>query len=482
MNEQRSFLHALRGEPGPGGPVDDTAHVRVDGTALSWAGLHASARRLAARLPDAGPLAVCAVPTIETVIAVTTGILTGTTVVPVPPDAGPVEVAHVITDSHATCWAGPARAGVDVPVVDVEVVPGGHDHAAVESWPPIEQESVAMILYTSGTTGVPKGVVLSHRALAAGIDGLADAWDWTAEDTVVHGLPLFHTHGLILGVLGSLHVGSRIAHTGRPTPQRYAATPGTMYLGVPTVWSRIVADVPSARALAHARLLVSGSAPLPIPVLERLRELTGQSPVERYGMTETMVTLSCRADGERRPGWVGTPLIGARTRIRTEDGAQAPADGETIGELQVRGPMLFTEYLGQPEATAKAWTNDGWFATGDLATRDAEGFHRIVGRESVDLITSGGYRIGAGEIETSLLARPEVLEVAVVGVPDADLGQRIVAFVVTRPEHTTDDVAGQLVDHVANDVSRHKRPRDIRFVTQLPRNEMGKVQKRTLMG
>ncbi|WP_375002593.1 acyl-CoA synthetase [Aeromicrobium sp. CTD01-1L150] len=456
-------------------PSDTSPALTVDGRPTSLAALRDDALRLGSRLPGSGPLAVLAEPTLETVLAVTAGILTGVPVVPVPPDAGAAEVRHILDDSGATTWFGPGRDGVELPTPD---------HAATDV-PPREParsrpSDIAMILYTSGTTGAPKGVLLSHGSIVAGLEGLADAWDWTADDTVVHGLPLFHTHGLILGVLGGLHLGSRVVHTGRPTPEGYAAARGTMYFGVPTVWSRIAADEESARALSSARLIVSGSAPLPVPVFERLRELVGQPPVERYGMTETMITLSTRADGERRPGWVGLPVGGTQTRLRTDDGQDVPRDGETIGRLEVRGPLLFDGYLGLPEATAESLTDDGWFITGDMAVVGPDGFHRIVGRESVDLIKSGGYRIGAGEIETSLLARQEVKEVAVVGLPDPDLGQRIVAYVVADPADATDDVAEQLIEHVARDLSRHKRPREIRFVSDLPRNAMGKVQKKQL--
>ena len=183
-------------------------------------------------------------------------------------------------------------------------------------------------MYTSGTTGLPKGAVLSRGAIAADLDGLAAAWEWTPDDTLVHGLPLFHVHGLILGVLGALRVGSRLIHTGRPTPGAYAAARGTLYFGVPTVWSRVCADPAAARELSGARLLVSGSAPLPVPVFEQMAALTGQSPVERYGMTETLITLSTRASGERRAGHVGTPIDGVETRLVGDDGhADAPRRG-----------------------------------------------------------------------------------------------------------------------------------------------------------
>jgi fatty acid CoA ligase FadD36 len=471
----RILLHALRDSS----RADDPLAVTIDGETLSRSQLRHAASAFAAAVQERGGghvVAVCAEPTLSTVIAVTGSILAGVPVVPVPPDAGPAEVAHIVADSGATYWVGPHREGVNLPVLepergqdtDVPLGPGSPEHTA-------------MILYTSGTTGAPKGVLLSQHAIAAGIEALADAWSWTAEDTVVHGLPLFHTHGLILGVLGSLHIGSRVVHVGKPTPERYAEAGGTLYFGVPTVWTRIARDEQAAAALSSARLLVSGSAPLPVPVFERLQELTGHAPVERYGMTETMVTLSTRSDGERRPGWVGMPVAGAETRLCADDGAAIPHDGNSIGQLQVRGPTLFDGYLNLPDTTASCWTDDGWFVTGDLAVIDQRGFHRIVGRESVDLIKSGGYRIGAGEIETSLLARPEVQEVAVIGLPDDDLGQRIVAFVVAGPGGDSEEVAAQLITHVAEDLSWHKRPREVRFVPALPRNAMGKVQKKALM-
>jgi fatty acid CoA ligase FadD36 len=336
-------------------------------------------------------------------------------------------------------------------------------------------DSTALIMYTSGTTGLPKGVLISRRAIAADIDALAKAWAWTPADTLVHGLPLFHVHGLILGLLGSLRIGNRFVHTGKPTPAAYAAAGGSLYFGVPTVWSRVVADAAAAEALRGARLLVSGSAALPVPVFDDLVRLTGHAPVERYGSTESLITLSTRVDGDRRPGWVGLPLDGVQTRLVAEDGSPVPHDGETIGRLEVSAPTLFSGYLNRPEATAEVLGDDGWYRTGDVAVVDAEGMHRIVGRESVDLIKSGGFRVGAGEIETVLLGHPGVSEAAVVGVPDDDLGQRIVAFVVGSAS------AQELIDFVAQQLSVHKRPREVRLVDSLPRNAMGKVQKKLLV-
>ena len=449
-------------------PDDLDRAVAVGDLAMSRHELLESATRLAAGIPDDGPVAVHATPSLETITGVVAGLLAGVPIVPVPPDSGTAELRHLLTDSGATAWIGPPVDGVDLP----------HARPA-RGAVTVRDGGPAMILYTSGTTGSPKGVELSADALAAGLDALADAWVWTPDDTVVHGLPLFHTHGLILGVLGSLRVASRFAHTGKPTPAAYAATAGSMYFGVPTVWNRIAADATAARSLASARLIVSGSAPLPVSLFERLAGLVGQSPIERYGMTETLITLSTRADGERRPGWVGQPVRGIETRLVTEDGGEVPADGETIGRLQVRGPLLFDGYLGRPEATADAFADDGWFRTGDIAVHDAEDFHRIVGRESTDLIKSGGYRIGSGEIEASLLDHPAVAEAAVVGVPDDDLGQRIVAFVVLAGSRSA-GIEDALVQHVATQLSWHKRPRQVVVLDALPRNPMGKVQKTLL--
>ena len=457
--------------------TDISDAVSIDGAVLSRSGLLGAATSVAERVAGADRVAVLAKPTASTVLAITGCLIAGVPFVPVPSDVGAAERRHMLTDSGAQAWLGPEPDKPEgLPHIPVRL------HA--RSWhryPEPAPESTAMVIYTSGTTGLPKGVLLSRRAIAADLDALAQAWQWTADDVLVHGLPLFHVHGLVLGLLGSLRIGNRFVHTGRPTPAGYAQARseagGTLYFGVPTVWSRVVADESAAEALRPARLLVSGSAPLPVPVFDRLAELTGHRPIERYGASESLITISTRADGERRAGWVGLPVAGVETRLLDDNGSPVPDDGETVGKLQVRGPMMFDGYLNRPEATAEAFEPDGWYRTGDVAVVDSDGMHRIVGRESVDLIKSGGYRVGAGEIETSLLGHPGVQEAAVVGLPDEDLGQRIVAFVVGSAELKPDE----LINYVAQELSVHKRPREVRIVDALPRNAMGKVLKKQLL-
>ena len=433
--------------------------VTVAGRALHLEELAGAAGAVAARIEGMPIVAIEATPTLETVVAVVGALAAGVPVVPLPPDAGPLEREHILRDSGAALLP----FGVDVNEKgDLGGFAGSPDR-------------VAMVVYTSGTTGMPKGVMLSSAAIGKCLDSLAEAWEWTSEDVLVHGLPLFHVHGLILGVLGPLRVGSRLVHTGRPAPQSYAEAGGSLYFGVPTVWSRVAADPGAARALRHARLLVSGSAGLPAPVFHRLEELVGKGPIERYGMTETLITVSGRASGGRRPGWVGTPLRDVRTRLVDEDGGTVPHDGESVGFLEVSAPTVMSGYLNLPRETEEITTVDGWTRTGDAACIDPGGWHRIAGRASTDLIKSGGYRIGAGEVEAALLAHAGVSEAAVVGEPDEDLGQAVVAYVVCDGVDESD-----LIAFVSENLSAHKRPRRVFIVDSLPRNAMGKVQKAKL--
>lgn len=489
--------------------------LRFGDRALGYRQLAAVASGLAQRIGGESRVAVWATPTLETAVSVVAALLAGVPAVPINPKIGERELAHVLSDSTPSLLL--AEAGADLPpalaaLPRVETEPYGSNDDGPRPSPPVPppmplpeepgDEAPALIIYTSGTTGPPKGVVIPRRAIAATLDALQEAWQWTERDVLVHALPLFHVHGLILGILGPLRRGGTVHHLGRFTTEgvaRELAAEGTMLFGVPTMYHRLAAEAGSdpalAAALTRARLLVSGSAALPLSDQERIAAATGRRVVERYGMTETLMNTSVRADvgagtdtGTDNgtdtgvgtpPGTVGTPLPGVYVRLVDESGAAIEAsDGETVGEVQVRGPNLFVEYLNRPDATADAF-DGGWFRTGDMATRDAAGNLRIVGRKATDLIKSGGYKIGAGEIENALLEHPGVAEAAVTGEPDDDLGERIVAWVVAEPDGPR-PAAEELADQVARQLAPHKRPRTVHFLDKLPRNDMGKVLKRSL--
>ncbi|KOX22995.1 acyl-CoA synthetase [Saccharothrix sp. NRRL B-16348] len=449
---------------GVGSGIAAKVALRFPQRELTYEQLAREARQVAHGLVGKRRVAVWAHVRAETCVVVVGALLAGVPVVPLNPKIGERELAHILADSEPEL------------VIDDEL-PFGE---AVEL-PEPDGEAPALIVYTSGTTGPPKGVVLPRRALATNLDALAEAWAWTEDDVVVHGLPLFHVHGLGVGVIGPLRRGGTVHHLGSFSVAKAAEAlrdGGTMLFGVPTMYHRIAAEPEHAEAFGKARLLVSGSAALPAAVHERIERLTGQRVVERYGMTETLMNTSVRADGDRRPGTVGLPLDGVEVRVVADQPGEVDVKGvgDEPGEIEVRGPNLFLEYLNRPDATREAF-RDGWFRTGDLAVVEPDGYVRIVGRRATDLIKSGGYKIGAGEIENALLEHPSVAEVAVTGEPDEDLGERVVAWVVADGEPPAPEV---LSDHVARLLSPHKRPRVVRYVDALPRNDMGKVLKREL--
>jgi len=447
--------------------------VTIGERSVSASSLVDQAERLAGAIKGAKVMAVRAVVELDTVIAVVAGLRAGVPVVPIAHDAGVVEREHILRDSGADIICGTDDwSEVDLPRIPINASSAGAPTR-------VDALETALIMYTSGTTGAPKGVEIPPRAIIACLDGLADAWQWTQDDHLVHGLPLFHVHGLVLGVLGALRRGCALTHTGRATPASYAGAVsrgGSLFFGVPTIWSRIVGEPASARELRSARAIVSGSAPLPVVVFEQLKDLTGVVPLERYGMTETLITISTRFDGDRRPGWVGLPIRGVEARVRNDDGSIVVPDGSTIGTLEIRGATLGRGYLGLPEATAASMTSDGWFITGDSTVVDQSGMYRIVGRTSVDIIKCGGFKVGAGEVEAAIMEVEGVVEAAVIGVPDDDLGESITAVVVVNAPIA----ANTVIDHVASTLAAHKRPRRVVFVDELPRNALGKVQKKSV--
>jgi malonyl-CoA/methylmalonyl-CoA synthetase len=464
---------------------DGEEALRFADRALTYAEVRGAASAVAARVRGSARVAVWAVPAPETCVAVAGVLAAGSAAVPINPKAGERELGHIVADARpdlVLCAPGAELPAAlrDAERVEVDLRDQDGDLPAE---PP--DEAPALVIYTSGTTGPPKGAVLPRRAIASNLDALASAWAWTGADRLVHGLPLFHVHGLVLGMLGPLRRGGSLVHVGRFSSDAVAealASGATMLFGVPTMYHRLGADAERSAAVAGAvrgaRLLVSGSAALAATDHRRIEGATGQRVVERYGMTETLMNTAVRIDDDRRPGYVGPPVDGVELRLLADDGSPIDAaDDETFGEIVVRGPNLFLEYLNRPDATAEA-LRDGWFHTGDLAARAPDGNIRIVGRRATDLIKSGGFKIGAGEIESALLEHGAVAEVAVTGEPDPDLGERIVAWVV--PAEGAKASPQELADHVARMLSPHKRPRDVRFLDALPRNEMGKVQKKRL--
>jgi len=473
-------------------PREGPAVAFPDG-GLDYTQLAGAVAELRPRLPGDAPLALWATPDTATVVGLLAGLEAGRAVVPLNPKSGRGELDHILGETRPSALLAPEGTAIpgletiSARAPDVARAAGGAGGATDRVRGPRRENSAAgggLIMDTSGTTGPPKGVVLGVPAIAANLDALARAWEWTRSDVLVHALPLFHVHGLVVATLGTLRLGGEVRHLGTFDPTRTAAAlaaDATMLFAVPTMYHRLAdaaaADPAVAAGLRAARLLVSGSAALAASEHARIEALCGQRIVERYGMTETLMITAVRAGGERRAGYVGRPLEGVEIRVCDEDGSDLPADDATIGDVLVRSPSLFDGYLEQPEATAAAF-RDGWFATGDLGTLAPDGYLRLLGRRNTDLIKSGGYRIGAGEIEGALLEHPAVAEVAVAGIPDDDLGERIVAWVVPRGGEPVTEI--DLIDHVATSLTPHKRPRTVLFVEELPRNALGKVQKRLL--
>jgi malonyl-CoA/methylmalonyl-CoA synthetase len=347
---------------------------------------------------------------------------------------------------------------------------------------PLDGESPAALVYTSGTTGVSKGAILTHNNFAVNASNLLDAWRITSADRFLLALPLFHVHALGNGLHCWLFSGCRMRLLERFEHEKAAAEfldfRPTLFFGVPTVYVRLLSmPAETAREIGrHMRLFVSGSAPLPPQVLEDFRKLFAHTILERYGMSETIMNISNPYDGERRPGSVGFPLPGVQTRIVGEAGQDVP-DGET-GELYLKGPNVFSGYWRREEATRAAFV-DGWFKTGDLAQRSSDGYYTLCGRRS-DLIISGGFNIYPREIEEFLMEQPEVAEAAVAGEPDPVRGEVPVAYVVPKGDAKGACDTAALEARCRESFASFKIPRKFVIVEKLPRNALGKVQKHLL--
>ena len=350
--------------------------------------------------------------------------------------------------------------------------------------PEIASQRRAMILYTSGTTSRPKGVVTTHANVTAQITSLVDAWEWSADDRIVLCLPLHHVHGIINVVSCALWAGAVCEMLPRfdanAVWERLAGGDVTLFMAVPTIYVKLIAAWEASPAerraklsqgAAQLRLMVSGSAALPVSTLERWKEITGHTLLERYGMTEIGMALSNPYRGQRVPGSVGRPLPGVDVQLVGDNGDNVGAG--TPGEIEVRGPNVFSEYWNRREATRDAF-RDGWFRTGDTAVVE-DGVYRILGRTNIDILKTGGHKVSALEIEETLREHPAVCECAVVGVPDVEWGERVAAALVLNQGHDLD--LDGLRAWAKERLAVHKVPSRLLLLNALPRNAMGKVTK-----
>ncbi len=340
-----------------------------------------------------------------------------------------------------------------------------------------EGDDLAVIAYTSGTTGRSKGAMLLHRNLVANIEAICEAWRWTANDHLLLTLPLFHTHGLMVGAHGTFFSGAsaelRRKFDAAGVYDSLLEGSFTMFFGVPTMYTRLLREAEAREERPNPlRLYVAGSAALSPQAFERFEELFGERILERYGMTETGMNLTNPYDGERRPGTVGGPFPGQEARVVDIESREPLPVGE-VGEIEVRGPHVFEGYWERPDATGEVFKEDGWFRTEDLGSVSEDGYFTISGRTK-ELIISGGYNVYPREVEELLEGCPGVAEVAVVGLPDEEFGEKVTAAVVRDDEELT---AEKVQDFCRDDLAGYKKPREVVFLDELPRNALGKVLK-----
>jgi malonyl-CoA/methylmalonyl-CoA synthetase len=352
--------------------------------------------------------------------------------------------------------------------------------------PNIDLTRGALILYTSGTTSLPKGVLSTHANLASQISTLVEAWQWSSKDHTLCLLPLHHVHGIINVVSSALWAGATLQFLhpfdAKKVIDLFLEVRINVFMAVPTIYFKLITEIDSysenqkkalKACMCAFRLMVSGSAALPASVMERWKEVSGHTLLERYGMTEIGMAISNPYRGERRTGYIGTPLPGVEVRL-VDEAFESVALG-TPGEIQVKGPGVFATYWGKAEATQKAFTEEGWFKTGDIAIVE-NGYYRILGRDSIDIIKSGGYKISALEIEEVLRSHALIKDCAVIGIPNEEWGELVAAVLVTEPNLELAELKDWLKERLPN----YKSPKVYQLLAELPRNAMGKVVKNEL--
>ncbi len=459
----------------PGSPV--VTYRQLDERAAAFAGA------LEAHGVAAGDRVMCQVPKSVDAVALYLGCLrAGAVHLPLNPSFTSEEVAFFTADAEPALFVTePGTPPQAVPSLTLDGAGGGALVEAAAGAEPVAEPrarsagDLAALLYTSGTTGRPKGAMLTHGGLAANARALHEIWGFGPADVLVHPLPIFHVHGLFVALHCALLSGCEVLFLPRFSVAAVlgALDGATVMMGVPTYYSRLLADPRfDAEACATVRLLTSGSAPMTAALHHAIAERTGHRVVERYGMTETGIITSNPLRGDRVAGTVGYPLPGVEVRVAGPDGPCGPGQA---GMVQVRGPHLFAGYWCLPERTAADHTDDGWFVTGDIGHLDESGRLTLEGRAG-DMIISGGENISPREIEACLDEAAGVVESAVVGQPDPDLGEVVVAFLVGDPDLDPAAVARTLDGRLA----RFKHPKRYVVVDELPRNAMGKVQKTEL--
>ena len=441
-----------------------------NGGVISYQMLHSAVATMATKLANAGikpadRVAACLEKSPEAVILYFACLWIGAIYMPLNTGYTPTEIAYFLEDAEPAMFVGGGEVGQTHSLSDIAALPA----APVAERPIFAPDTIAAMLYTSGTTGRPKGAMLTRANLASNAVALMNAWAITADDILIHALPIFHVHGLFIAINSMTAAGAKMLFRAKFDPDDVIAlmSRATMLMGVPTFYTRLL----STPALTHEtcatmRLFVSGSAPLLAETHRQFEMRTGHAILERYGMTETGINTSNPYNGTRIAGTVGLPLPGVEVRI-------SDARGD-IGTIEVRGPNVFAGYWRNPDKTAAEFREGGWFITGDLGKIDAQGYVHIIGRGK-DLIITGGYNVYPKEVEDTIDALPGVSESAVIGVPHDDFGEAVIAVVVGTG---LDPV--MMLNQLRTTLAAYKLPKAIHIIDELPRNTMGKVQKTVL--
>jgi malonyl-CoA/methylmalonyl-CoA synthetase len=405
----------------------------------------------------------------------------------------PPEIAYILADTQAEIvlttapyfeFLKPICEAQNSQLISLENI---SNSLIIKELPDISKQRRALIIYTSGTTGKPKGAVTTHQIIEAQITTLVEAWEWQISDYILEVLPLHHIHGIINVMSCALWAGAKVKMLEKFVAETvwdlFFQAEFSLFMAVPTIYNRLITEwenfTPKKQALAKEnlqklRLMVSGSAALPISILEKWQQISGHILLERYGMTEIGMAISNPLRGARQAGKVGLPLPNVQIRLVNDDN-EVIMENEIAGEIQVKSPSVFLEYWQKPEATAQTFQAD-WFKTGDVAMRDADGYYQILGRNSTDIIKTGGYKVSALEIEETLRTHPQIAECAVVGLPDEDWGEKIAVAIILKQSDNLLTIS-TLRDWAKTQLAHYKIPTIMLIINDLPRNAMGKVLK-----